>query len=185
VGKKNSDQWTHSIFNTQPFNWASVKKLVFYSDFSGTGTGSFWIDNLFFNQCRWEATEEDLTSQSSYGLRELVEVDEELHSDNESMLKAKALLTHLKDPAEYITLRSNVIDYGTNRILPGDKIHVTLPNENIDADYRIISVEYRVLAAEQTLEITLELGKEPPLLADYLYVLRSRTGSLARTKTGK
>jgi len=184
VGKKNSDQWTHSIFNTQPFNWASVKKMLFYSHFSGTGTESFWIDNLFFNQCRWEATEEDSTSQSSYGLRELVEVDEELHSDNECMLRAKALLTHLKDQAEYITVRSNVIDYGTNRILPGDKIHAALPNENIDTDFRIISVEYHVNAAEQTLEITLELGKEAPLLADYLYALRSKSGALARTKAG-
>jgi len=184
VGKKNSDQWTHSIFNTQPFNWASVKKIDFYSHFSGTGTGSFWIDNLFFNQCRWEATQEDSASQSVYGLRELVEVDEELHSDNECLLRAKALLAHLKDPAEYLTLRSNVIDYSTNRILAGDKIHVTLPNENVDADFRIISVEYHVNAAEQTLEITLELGKETPLLADYLYALKSKSSALARTKAG-
>jgi len=185
VGKKNSDQWTHSVFNTQPFNWASVKKLVFYSHFSGTGTGSFWIDNLFFDKCRWEATQEDATSQSNYGLRELVEVDEELHSDNECLLRAKALLAYLKDPAEYLTIRSNVIDYGANRILPGDKIHVSLPNENVDADYRVISVEYHVIAAEQTLEITLELGKETPLLADYLYALRSKSSALARTKIGK
>jgi hypothetical protein len=114
----------------------------------------------------------------------LTETDEELHSDNECSLRAKALLAHLKDPAEYITLRSNVIDYGANPFLPGDKIHVTLPNENIDADYRIISVEYRVTAAEQTLEITLELGREQPLLADYLYDLRAKTGSLARYKAG-
>ena len=185
VGKKASDQWTVDIFNTQPFNWENIWRIDITCHFSGTGTGSFWVDNLFFNRRRWEATQEDSTSQSNYGLRELVEVDEELHSYNECDLRAKALLAHLKDPAEYITLRSNVVDYGTNPILPGDKIHVTLPNENIDADYRIISVEYRVIAAEQMLEITLELGKEPSLLADYLYALRSKTGSLARTKAGK
>jgi len=184
VGDKNSDQWTHSIANTQPFNWASVKKIDFTAHFSGTGTGNFHIDNLFFNKHRWEANQEDATSQSNYGLRELVEVDEELHSDNECTLRAKALLAHLKDPAQYITVQSNVIDYDTNRILPGDKIHVTLPNENIDADYRIISAEYHVIAAEQTLELTLELGRETPLLADYLYALKSKSSALARTKAG-
>jgi len=98
------------------------------------------------------------------------------------------LLAHLKDPVEYITIKSTVIDYGNTPLLPGDKIHVTLPNENVDADYRIISAEYRVDAKTQTLEITLELGKEIPLLADYLYGLRSTTVTvekLSRTKLGK
>jgi len=185
VGEKAADQWTIDIFNTQPFNWENIWRIDIICHFSGTGTGSFWVDNLFFDKCRWEATQDDSASQNNYGLRELVEVDEELHSDNECSLRAKALLAHLKDPAEYITLRSTVIDYATNPILPGDKIHVTLPNENIDADYRIISIEYHVTAAEQTLEITLELGKETPLLADYLYALRSRSSALARTKAGK
>jgi len=193
AGKKNSDQWTHSVFNAQPFNWGSIKKIFFYAYFgSGSGTGSFWIDNFFFNHCRWEARrpleeEEPTSSQTAYGVRELVEVDEELHSDNECDLRAKALLAHLENPAEYITVRSTVIDYGTDPILAGDKIHVVLPNENIDSDFRVISVEYHVIAAEQTLEITLELGKEKPLLADYLYGLRSTTitvEKLMRTKSG-
>lgn len=188
VGKKHTDEWTHSLFNSQPFNWGNVKKILWYCNFSGTGTGSFRIDNLFFNRRRWEATQENSSSQSSYGLRELVEVDEELHSDNECDLRAKALLDHLSDPAEFLTLRSDVIDYGTNRLLPADKIHVTLPNENINSDFRVISVEYRVIAREQALEITLELGKEKPLLADYLYGLRSTTVTvekLMRTKAGR
>lgn len=187
VGKKHSDEWTHSVFNSQLFNWGSVKKILFYCNFSGTGTGSFWIDNLFFNRRRWEATREDIASQSGYGLRELVEVDEELHSDNECDLRAKALLDHLSEPAESLTLQTTCLDYGTNRLLPGDKIYVTLPNENIDSDFRIISVEYRVIASDQTLEITLELGKEKPLLADYLYGLRATTVTvekLMRTKAG-
>jgi hypothetical protein len=114
-------------------------------------------------------------------------VDEELHSDNECDLRAKALLAHLEEPAEFLTIRSTVIDYGTDPILAGDKIHIVLPNENIDSDFRIVSVEYHVLAAEQTLEITLELGREKPLLAEYLYGLRSTTitaEKLMRTKSG-
>jgi len=97
------------------------------------------------------------------------------------------LLAHLENPAEFLTIRSTVIDYGMDPVLAGDKIHVVLPNENIDSDFRVISVEYRVLAEDQTLEITLELGKEKPLLADYLYGLRSTTitaEKLMRTKAG-
>jgi hypothetical protein len=69
--------------------------------------------------------------------------------------------------------------------LAGDKIHVVLPNENVDSDFRVINVEYRLVAETQTLETTLELGKEPPLLADYLYALKAKTGSLARYKIGR
>ena len=143
-----------------------------------------------FGKGRWEArrpltSQEPTGSQTAYGVRELVEVDEELHSDNECDLRAKALLAHLENPAESISIQSTVIDYGTDTLLPGDKIHVTLPNENIDADYRIISVEYKLNAATQTLEIALELGKETPLLADYLYTLRSKSSSLARYKRGQ
>jgi hypothetical protein len=118
-------------------------------------------------------------------LRELVEVDEELYSDNECALRAKAVLAHLKDPAEYLTVRSTVIDYGNAPLLAGDKLHVTLPNENVDADFRILSVEYHVDAKTQTLEITLELGREQPLLADYLYALRSKTDHLSRHKIAR
>lgn len=145
----------------------------------------FWIDNMFFGGRRYESTQQDSASQTNYGLRESVEVDEELYSDNECQLRAKALLAHLKDPAEHLTLRSTVIDYGNTPLLPGDKTHVTLPNENVDADFRILSVEYRVDARTQTLEITLELGKEPVLLADYLYALRSKADSLSRYKIAR
>jgi len=137
--------------------------------FSGTGTGSFWIDNLFFNSARWSA---------SYGAgsRKMAETDEELHSDNECLLRAKALHEYLSSPNEYIRVCSDVIDFGTAPILAGDKIWITLPNENVDGYYRVVSVEYRLTAEAQTLETTLELGSEPPLLADYLYALRSRAG---------
>jgi len=93
-----------------------------------------------------------------------VEVDEELYSDNECMLRAKALLNHLKEPAEYLTLRSIVVDYGDTPVLSADKIHVTLPNENVDLDFHVLSVEYYVGAKTQALEITLKLGREQPLL---------------------
>lgn len=183
IGSKNSDQWT--VFGA--FDWKHIREFRLDGDFPGVGAGSFWVDKLFFNHRRFEAVQEDVSSQNQYGLRELTETDEELHSDNECNLRAKALLNHLSSPAESLKIETTCLDYGTNPLLPGDKIHIILPNENIDSDFRIISVEYYVIATEQTLEITLELGKEKPLLADYLYGLRATTVTvekLMRTKVG-
>jgi len=181
VGVGNADVWDVE----SGFDWTQIKIIRFDCWFTGTGTGSFWVDGLFFGGRRYSSTQEDSGSQSLYGLRELVEVDEELYSDNECMLRAKAILAQLKDPREYLTIRSTVIDYGTTPLLPGDKIHVTLPNENVDADFRILSVEYLVDAKTQTLEITLELGREMPLLADYLYALRSKSDHMSRHKIAR
>jgi len=175
AGKKYENEWS---WVDAGFNWEIINEIMWDVHFSGTGTGSFWVDNLFFNHARWSAT-------YGTGSRELAETDEELHSDNECLLRAKALYNHLSSPAEYIRVVSDVIDYGNTPILAGDRIWVTLPNENVDGYYRVISVEYRLIAETQTLEMTLELGKEPPLLADYLYALRSKTGSLARYKLGR
>jgi len=181
VGVENVDLWDVE----SGFDWTQIKKVRFDCWFTGVGTGSFWVDGLFFGGRRYSSTQEDSSSQSSYGLRELVEVDEELYSDAECQLRAKALLAHLKDPAEYLTVRSTVIDYGNDPILGGDKIPLQLPNENVNADFRILSVEYYVNAKTQTLEVTLELGKEKPLLADYLYALRSKTDHLSRHKIAR
>jgi hypothetical protein len=49
-----------------------------------------------------QPSQQDTVSQTAYGLRELVDVDEELWSDNECLLRAKAVLATMKDPFEYI-----------------------------------------------------------------------------------
>lgn len=185
VGEKYRDEWSYSVANTKEFDWRYVCRIKFFCDFNGTAQGDFYVDGLFFNACRWEDLEENSGSQTSYGLREKVEVDEELHSDEECELRAKALVDHLKDPAVYLRLRSTVIDYGSDPLLPADKIHVTLPNENVDDDFRIISVEYYVHCLRQELDITMELGKESPLLADYLYAVKKRARASARYKIAR
>jgi hypothetical protein len=185
VGNANQAQW-ESV--QAGFDWTQVKQVGIVCNFPGAGTGAFWIDGLYFGGRRYAAVQEDLASQAAYGLREYAETDEELWSDNECDLRAKALLTYLKNPAEYLTFRSTVIDYGATPVLAGDKVHLTLPNENVDSDFRVESVEYHFTAEDQTLETTLELGKEPPQLADYLYGLRTFTVNvekLSRTKLGK
>ena len=171
------------------FDWTQIRvvKLTFWFPES-VGAGDFRIHALYFGGRRYSSTQEDAASQAAYGIREYAETDEELWTDNECELRAKGLLNYLKSPAEYLTLVSTVIDYGSTPILAGDKVHVHLPNENVDSDFRVESVEYRVLNECQVLETTLELGKEPPQLADYLYGLRTFTVNvekLSRTKAGK
>lgn len=176
TGKKNVDEWQGT--DLANFNWEVINEIMWDMHFNGTGTGSFWLDNLFFNSGRWSAI-------YGSGARELVETDEELHSDNECLLRAKALHDNLSAAAEYIRATSDVIDYGTTPIQAADKIWITLPNENIDGYYSVVTAEYHLMADTQTLETTLELGKEPPMLADYLYALKNRTGNLARYKIGR
>jgi hypothetical protein len=181
IGSANADAWQVDA----GFNWAHVKYVRVVSWFDAAGTGSFWVDGLFFGGQRYNAVEEDAGSQSSYGLRELAEVDEELWSDDECASHAKALLANLKQPAEALTLRTTVLDYGTSLILPGDTVHVTLPNENVNGDFRVATAEYNVDARTQTLEISLELGREPPQLADYVFALRSKLDHVSRYKTAR
>ncbi|MEM3697113.1 MAG: hypothetical protein QXQ94_06400 [Candidatus Bathyarchaeia archaeon] len=167
-------------------NWSNISAIRFTINHSQNVSAiQMLIDHLLFSGARYSATQEDSNSQSTYGLRELTETDEELYNDNECTLRAKAILNHLKNPTEHLTVKSTVIDYGNTPLLPGDKIHVTLPNENVDADFRIESVEYDVDAKTQTLEITLELGREGPLLADYLYALKSKTDHVSKYKIAR
>jgi hypothetical protein len=174
------------------FDWSHVAKVGIQLYFpESTGGGAFWIHGLYFGGRRYSATAEDLASQVAYTdsePREYVETDEELQSDNECELRAKSLLDYLKAPAEYLSVSSSVLDYGATPILAGDKVHVKLIAEQIDSDYRVESIEYHFDAETQTLDVAIELGKEPPQIADYLYGLRTFTVNvekLARTKVGR
>ncbi len=193
VGAAHSDEWDTDILQ-EGFDWTKIKKVRFGRAFPmGTemqpvhGWGDFWLDGLYFGGARYVALQENVASANAYGLREYVEIDEELWSDNECNLRAKALLAYLKDPAEYLTIVSTVVDYGTTPILAGDKMRIVLPAEGVNADFRVEYAEYHYLSDAQQLEIQLELGKEPPQIADYLYGLRTFTVNvekLARTKRG-
>lgn len=44
VGDAYNDSWE----SWEPFDWSKVKVIRFYAWFSGTGTGSFWVDRLCF-----------------------------------------------------------------------------------------------------------------------------------------
>jgi hypothetical protein len=181
VGQANADLWQVE----DGFNWQQIWRIRVICWFTDSGPGSFWVDSLFFGGRQYSSLQEDATSQANFGLRELVEVNEEYCSDLECESHAKALLSNLKDPAESLALKSTVLDYGSTPILAGDQLHVTLPNEGVDGDFRVLSVEYLVDGKTQTLETTLELGREKPMLADYVYALRSRTDRLSRIKKSR
>ena len=114
-----------------------------------------------------------------------MDIDEELWSDNECLLRAKAILANMKDPFEYIKAKSTVIDYGNNPLYPADMIAVALPNENVNGNFRILSAEYHVQAESGVLDVTLELGREKSLLADYVYALRSKVDHVNRYKVAR
>jgi len=178
-GQKHADEWSGS--NIANFNWEKIKKILFDAHFSGTGTGAFWVDNLYFSHCRWSAVAEDSTSQSKYGVRELAIVDETLVSDDACAKVADAELKYRKDPNE--SLRVTVL--GDPRIVAGETIHVTSPNEGIDADYRIQAVDH-FMDDEGEFETSLTLIAEPPRIAEILSETRREVGVLMRgTAYGK
>jgi len=185
--------WGKLVLRTDQPTWAVVgnadwrnpiNAIGFYITHTEGCIPVLRLDHLHFSDCRYSAVQEDANSQLAYGLRELTETDEELKSDNECLLRAKALLDYYRSPAEQLTIRSTVIDYGSTPILAGDRVYVSLPNEGMSGYFRVEGVEYHVDAKNQTLEVTLKLGKEAPLLADYLYALKSRTDHLSRYKAG-
>ncbi|XES76372.1 MAG: hypothetical protein ACBZ72_09335 [Candidatus Bathyarchaeia archaeon] len=181
VGTQNQDQWIVDA----GFDWMHLLQVRLICWFNEPSTGAFWVDGLFFGGKRYTAIAQDAPSQQNFGLREKVEVNEELWSDHECVGRASALLANLKTPAESLTLKSAVLDFAAYPILAGDTVHVVLPVEGVDADFRVLNAEYHVDAATQTLETTLQLGREAPLLADYVYILRAKTDSLSRYKTAK
>ena len=81
------------------FDWTQIKKVVFYMvPTTPLGSGYFWIDRFYFGGLRYSDVEQDSTSIATYGQREYVDTNEELYSDAECALNAKATLAYMKDP---------------------------------------------------------------------------------------
>ena len=183
VGTKNADGWNV----LSGFDWTQIKhvRIDFWPE-SGLATGNCYIDALFFGGRRYTAVEQDSGSQTKYGMQEYADTDEELFSDNECSLRAKAILDFLKEYAESSPISSTVLDYGTTPILPADKIHVDLPNENVDSDFRVqTGIEYGFEAKTGDLTVSFNVGREAQLLADFIYALRARADQLSRKKVAR
>ncbi len=188
VGDAYANQWENVDAG---FNWSKITKIRINQGFpTGVGSGSFWVHRMYVGGRRFAYQSDDVTSQAAYGIREYVETDEELWTDNECMLRAKSLLAFLKDPDLFITVKSSLFSYNDSAILPGDSIKTWLSDAGIsDTWLRVDTIEY-IIPDGQTdrLEIKIDLERVHPQMADYLYGLRTFTVNvekLSRTKTGK
>lgn len=110
--------------------------------FTGNDDIAQWtlqIDDLRFTEGRFYGTEEDATSQSDYGQRDMVHVADMLKSDSDCEKRGQTLLYQKKDPPTQVTMRL----IGNTNVLIGDRIPLTIPAENISADdFDVISVEH-------------------------------------------
>ena len=185
VGEVYGSEWDAD----SAFDWTAVASVRINGWLvSPSVPGNIWMGQLYFGGRRYSATVEDANSQHLYSEdkpREYEDTDEELWSDNDCLLRARAILASKKDPSEYITMKSTVIDYGVTPLFPADMIQVVLPNENINGNFRILSAEYQVKSEAGELEVSLELGREKALLADYVYALRSKVDRVNRYKVAR
>ncbi len=94
------------------------------------------LDGLCFNFGRWKyAPLSDATSVSNYDECDHVIVDDTLTSDADCEKRAQTILFQTKDPVN----RLEPVVKGTNNILLGDRLTITLPPENIFAQYYYVT----------------------------------------------
>jgi len=167
-------------------DWHSIKDIYLKTPCWASGEDfTVFLDAIFLNKDRWEHVEENGDSQSAYGLREYSDVDEELISDEECVTRAKAILAWLKDSAQRTETSSEILVYVDKPILAGDVAHHHIPNLNVDGDYRVNRIVYEAFGDPlKVLKVSFSLGKEPNLLADWLYDARRKISSHATNKQG-
>jgi len=128
------------VVNGSP-TWENMQGIEVFVD-SG-GSFNWDTDGLCLSYGRWRDTAEDATSQSNYGQRDLIIVDDDLASDGDCEKRAETLLYQLKDPV----LRLDISTPGNTNIKIGDRLSITIPAENISAvDYDVITVQHQLLA---------------------------------------
>jgi hypothetical protein len=132
-------------------NWEKIEGFRFYfAAFTGARKWAA-IDNLRLLGGRFQHLAEDATSQTDYGRRDLVHLDEALISVADVQTRGETLKYQLKDPTVEVTISTML----NTDILVGDRLTVTLPNEGITAaDCDAISVEQSVTNQGGTTVVT-------------------------------
>jgi hypothetical protein len=124
-------------------DWYDVEAIKFYLEWvidAGQNT-VMNLDCLYFSNLRWRAIDSDVTSGNNYGIREMVVVDDKLHSNTECVNTAAML------KAQKITapIQLDILMPMDTNILIGDRIPITIPNENLSAvNFDVISVEHMI-----------------------------------------
>lgn len=115
---------------------------------------------------RIEVFEEDIESQSVYGLREIVKVDKDIEESETARTYAINLLNLHKNPVEYLTL--NLLPNKTFDV--GDKITVKCNPLNLNKAFRVKKLQ---ITFNKNIEVwKVELGEEPPSLIDEILKTR-------------
>lgn len=125
-------------------SWETLGGIEFYIDV-GEGTYVFDVDGLCFSFGRYRYTVSNSASQTNYGRRDLVVVDDDLNSTAECQRRAESLLYQKKDPVR----RLDIVTNGNTNLLLGDQLKITLPAENISSEnFYVMTVEHLFTAGQ-------------------------------------
>jgi len=152
------------------FDWSDIWVIGITDEL---GTATMYIDYMYFTGKRWgggtdnstvDGFAEDTTSQTSYGIREYFEINENFLSEAECEARA---------------------DWSTTAPLAGNKTGVDMTPINVDADYRIDEMDIHVNMKDKTLGVDYVLSATPSRLADYLYRQQRKIKELSLTRSSK
>jgi hypothetical protein len=123
-------------------NWFDIEAIAIKITFDNDEDAavSSMIDAMYFSNLRWQDYDNDLAgSGAAYGQRDLVVVDDRLHSTADAQNMAAMLLAKHKDPF----LQLDITTPMDTNILIGDRIPITIANEGLTAqDFDVIRVEH-------------------------------------------
>jgi len=159
-------------------NWENLSGFKFYLTWlAGSGNITIRVDGLHFYGASFSGFAEDSTSQMNYGRKDLEFMDEKLRSDSDCEKRAQTMLYQLKDPPIQLDV---IVKPGSNNLLIGDRIPMTIPAEGISAqNFDIISVEQFLnaqagLTSRVTIVNTPNIRQTTPLNRDDLIMNMQR-----------
>lgn len=146
------NQWVHYDWEVGPDSgweitgspdWTTVYSVCF-TMYWPAGAATLFVDGMYFNRACYR-TVNDSTSQSAYGIKQLVAIDEDLRTYDECESRAEALLDKYKAPVEQI----EVVTRGNTNILIGDQLTMTMLAENISSqNFYVFSVDHFLDASQ-------------------------------------
>jgi hypothetical protein len=124
-------------------NWETIEGLEIYTINLGNGN-VYDVDGLCFSQGRWRKSPlSDAASVASYGEFDQIVVDDNLRADSQCENRGNAMLWQNSDTGQRLDLTC----VGSNNILLGDRLTVTLPREGVTA------TNFYVLAVDQNYDV--------------------------------
>ena len=130
AGRDNENGWIKS----GALDWSLI---MFIEIAQGNGDSNVLIDSLYIDNRRYSDIADDATSQTAYGIHEMILTDDNLYTDVDCQKRSEALLYQMKDPITRIDLEVP----GNTNVLIGDRLTLTIPAEGISAaSYDVTSV---------------------------------------------